>query len=164
MHADQLSWALYSQSQTMIWWHCSTLPLHSLLSGALMVLLWASSQKAATKEEFAYICLYLVPFCPALTAILHTAHREIHKIEPKWDYIDNTVLLWRPPFRTRHNTASWAGVIMNSRAESVSLWIQLFSKLNMCMLQFDDALCNCRVVTVRNNLFTLHIFTFLWAA
>lgn len=53
---------------------------------------------------------------------------------------------------------SWAGVIMNSRAEKVPLQIQLFSKLNTCMLQFDDASCNHRVVTVKNNLFILHIF------
>lgn len=106
MRVDHLSWALYSQSHNEIWRPCSTLPLRNLLSAALMDLLRASFQMAAPKEAFAYIYLYLAPFCPALATILHTAHKEIQKIEPKWDYLDNTALLWRPPLRTRYDTAN----------------------------------------------------------
>lgn len=83
MDVDLLSWVLYSQSYIMIRQHCSTLPLHNLPSAALMDLLWASFQMAAPREEFAYICLYLAPLCPALPTILHTAHKEIQKIELK---------------------------------------------------------------------------------
>lgn len=106
MHVDQLSWGLYRQRYSKIQRHCSMLPLLNLLSAALMDLLWASFQMAAPKEEFVYIYLYLAPFCPGLATILHTAHKEIQKIEPKWDYLDNTVLLWRPPLRTRYDTAN----------------------------------------------------------
>ena len=83
MHADQLSWALYSQRSNVIRQHRSMLPLRNLLSAALMDMLWASFQTAAPKEEFAYTYLSLAPFCPALATILHTAHKEIRKIEPK---------------------------------------------------------------------------------
>lgn len=61
---------------------------------------------AAAREEFAYIYLYLAPLCPALPTILHIAHKEIQKIELKRDYLDNTELLWRPPLRTRYDTAN----------------------------------------------------------
>ena len=56
---------------------------HSLLSAALKDLLQASFQMAVPKEELEYTSLYLAPFCPALATILHIAHKELQKIEPK---------------------------------------------------------------------------------